>query len=376
MKKQNKSKDLEEQRGWGSAATPTAQEQTAAATEMPLDEEHPIQVVGTSEEMVVFKGKKGELSQGTIRKPKDFLWQELRGITRDSRTLTEKEKTLYLWEEFEPKIEEGAKRAAIGWDFTPGQERAIFTLFEVLKKKSDNNTKLESGDYYMGNAPQLFLDKDLIKVEDAQVQRAPHIKMTEKEWGWHFFGTKTGLTGNDYKTAKGYLRSIARTNYPILVETYSGKKKITYIPLLWLKEESSGNTEPELDAVFNPIFAQGIGDNYFKLPNNLPERIISAYGSKKIPKGAVPLAQYIIRLGYNKKKNYDIALQALCNIVARERMERREKAKAVEMVFQALEVMRKIGLLFSYSPESAEKLPGKGAELKDKVRLTINRSFR
>lgn len=362
MAKSKKEKDTELRVVWGTGNTETTKEKIAK--QQPTGEE-------------LLEERKGAHSSGVIKKPKDFVWQELVGITRDSRTLNSKEKTLYLWDNWEPKESNLAKRAAIGWDLSTAQEKAIFAIFDMLKSKSENHSNPEAEDYYMGNdSKRMFLTKETLSLGfNIKANRMPILRTNLREVGRFYYDTEKGLTGNEYKKALNVFRSIAETNYPIFIETTEGKKIITYIPLLYLQEEHqaenlSASANTEVVMALNPIFANGIGNDYFNFPKDLIQRIEAAYGSSSYtPKGVVSLAQYIIRIGALKRKNYDLALKSLCNIVARERMNRREYTTAKEMVFKALNTLLSIGLLLSYTPQEEKNLS-------KKIHLTINRSFK
>lgn len=358
--KEEKLKIVVKREAWGTGFTESSLEQQQLSGEELLEESQ----------------EKRAHSSGIIKQPKEFVWQELAGITRDSRTLNNKEKTLYLWDDWEDKENNSlAKRAAIGWELTTSQEKAIFAIFDMLKSKSENHSNPEAEDYYMGNDKRMFLTKDTLSLSfDIKKQRMPVLRTSLREVGKFYYDTEKGLTGNEYKKALNVFRSIATTNYPIFIETTGGKRIITYIPLLYLEEHLEENLSPtantEVVLALNPIFANGIGNDYFNFPKNLIKRVEDAYGSpNNTPKGVVALAKYIIRVAALKRKNYDITLKSLCNIVARERMNRREYTLAKEMAFKALNTLLSMGLLLSYAPQEEKNL-------RAKIHLTINRSFK
>lgn len=359
-----KNKEKENKKiAWGTGYTESTKEQQEKQPE--IGKEQQIQEKGTALKPIK------PIKPGTIKKSGVFLYNELFNLTKKNKA----EGTLYLWKGVKGMDGSDIK---MGFDLSIAEQKAVYALYKMLKKRSTNNTDTESEDYYMGygvykkkkeDGSLVEVDKPFLKVE-GRMMRMPIIKTNRTDFGKFYYG-KESITGREYQIAESVLRGIARKNYPIVLE-YDGKKRASYGKLIKWDEDLDSK---EWTILLHPIYSEDIGKNYITFPGDLPYRLGAAYGHNHYPSGALDYAQHLIKLksrdkGCGKKANIVRKLDGICNAIAPEKVQARKVKEAITMVREALEAYKAMGLLKSYSADEED-----WRMYSTKVTLHLNTSF-
>lgn len=307
---------------------------------------------GSGEKAPSSPGGKGGGKKQSLRLPREYLKNKLMGATREKRLLTTTEVGEYLSERYGADELEGITTSA-GFEYTSAEYRLIQTLMKLNRDLSTNRSDQEAEDYYKGNGKRLTQGYKALPEpmkDELVVERAAAIKASWGEVARAYYG-KEKVDSKERKFVIDLTQGLAKRNFPVFIYL-RGKAKpiITYTPLIHLIVDK--NSGDNLFAL-NPIFTRGIEDDYINAPEDAAEQLAAAYGSTP-PSGFFDFYDTLILMQRDGKRTRTYGMEKLCYMIARSDMELRKPARARAKVIQALETMKKIGLLSRYDIKGAK----------------------
>lgn len=288
----------------------------------------------------------------SLRVPREYYKNKLMGATREKRLLTDTEVGEYLSERYGAEELEGITTSA-GFEYTSAEYRLIQTLMKLNRDLSLNRSDNEAEDYLKGNGRRMLQGYKTLPEqmkEELVVERNATIKTSWGVVAREYYG-KDKVDSKERKFVVETAQGLAKRNFPVFIYL-RGKAKpiITYTPLIRLVADT--NTGENLFAL-NPIFTRGIEDDYINTPEDAAEQLAAAYGSTP-PSGFFDFYDTLILMQRDGKRTRTYGMAKLSFMIARPEMESRQPKKARAKVIQALETMKKIGLLSRYDIQEAK----------------------
>lgn len=311
----------------------------------------------------------------TYRVPRNLYKSKLYASDRDVRALTPAEVSTYLVKQYGDAALSNASVYTVGWHFTSAQEKAFDALLRLNNDISTNKSDMSKPDFLRGNGA---LDaKGGIELKSfpqlrSETQMGTFVPQyrasinTDLYTFAKYYTSKEHPSGFEMADAEKALSSLIEYVVPIFVYLKGRVKPIIIkAPLGYCYVWDTATNA--ISFQLNPIFTEGIDKDYIKVPYNSQAQHINIHGGK-LPSGYSVLRQDIQRLIGNQIYSYKKTLRQLGNIVNKSKMGKKDYKPAIADVFKALNELKKMGMVLSYTPQSSSNLD-------EEIRVKLNPNY-